>query len=40
MRLDQDDTPQYIGRRRAGISARFSETLEQTAEFDFGGKAP
>jgi N-acyl homoserine lactone hydrolase len=40
MRLDEDGTPQYIGRRRAGISAWFSETLEQTTEFDFGGNAP
>jgi hypothetical protein len=40
MRLDEDGTPHYIGQRRAGISAWFSETLEQTTEFDFGGQAP
>jgi N-acyl homoserine lactone hydrolase len=40
MRLDADGNPRYIGQRAAGISAWFSETLEQTTEFDFGGKAP
>jgi hypothetical protein len=38
MRLDADGNRRYIGQRAAGI--RFSETLEQTTEFDFGGKAP
>jgi N-acyl homoserine lactone hydrolase len=40
MRLDENGIPHYIGRRIAGISAWFSETLEQTTEFDFGAKAP
>jgi N-acyl homoserine lactone hydrolase len=38
MQLDDAGKPQYIGQRIAGISAWFSETLEQTTEFDFGGK--
>jgi N-acyl homoserine lactone hydrolase len=40
MRLDEHGTPHYIGQRVAVISAWFSETLEQTTEFDFGGQAP
>ena len=40
MRLDEDGIPRYIGQRVAGISAWFSETLEQTTEFDLGGRAP
>jgi glyoxylase-like metal-dependent hydrolase (beta-lactamase superfamily II) len=40
MRLDDNGTPHYVGQRTAGISAWFSETLEQTTEFDFGDKAP
>jgi N-acyl homoserine lactone hydrolase len=40
MRLDADGNPRYIGQRAAGISAWFSETLEQTTEFDLGGRAP
>jgi N-acyl homoserine lactone hydrolase len=40
MRLDENGAPHYIGHRIAGISAWFSETLEQTTQFDFGGKAP
>jgi glyoxylase-like metal-dependent hydrolase (beta-lactamase superfamily II) len=37
MRLDDNGTPHYVGKRTAGISAWFSETLEETTEFDFGG---
>jgi glyoxylase-like metal-dependent hydrolase (beta-lactamase superfamily II) len=40
MRLDEDGIPRYIGQRVAGISAWFSETLEQTTEFDFAAKTP
>jgi N-acyl homoserine lactone hydrolase len=34
MRLDADGTPRYVGKRVAGISAWFSETLEHTTDFD------
>jgi len=35
MKLDEYGSPKYIGERRAGISAWFAETLEQTTEFNF-----
>lgn len=34
MRLDAAGRPEYIGQRRAGIAAWFSEDLEVMAEFD------
>lgn len=37
MRLDDTGKPVYVGKRTAGISAWFSETLEDTTEFDLGG---
>lgn len=39
MTLDQNGRPAYVGERQAGISAWFSETLEQTAEFKLEDKA-
>lgn len=37
MRLDAKGQPVYIGERRAGITAWFGETLEQTTHFDMSG---
>ena len=34
MRLDDSGRPEYLGERRAGISAWFSERLEMVREFD------
>ena len=34
MKLDQSGTPIYLGERRAGISAWFAETLEETSQFN------
>jgi hypothetical protein len=34
MRLDAAGRPEYIGQRRAGIAAWFSEELEVMQEFD------
>ena len=34
MRLDDNGAPVYIAERKAGISAWFAETLEQTTTFD------
>jgi N-acyl homoserine lactone hydrolase len=34
MRLDEESRPVYIGERRAGIEAWFSETLGETTRFD------
>ena len=34
MQLDASGKPVYVGERRAGISAWFAETLEETSEFD------
>ena len=34
MRLDATGRPEYIGQRRAGIKAWFTEDLEVMAEFD------
>lgn len=39
MRLDENGKPTYVGERRAGISAWFGETLEDTTEFDMSGPA-
>lgn len=35
MRLDDAGNPVYVGERRAGISAWFGESLEETTEFNF-----
>jgi len=37
MRLDAEGQPEYLGTRRAGIEAWFSETLESTTFFDLTG---
>ncbi len=37
MQLDAKEQPVYIGERRAGITAWFGETLEQTTHFDMSG---
>ncbi len=37
MRLDAEGQPEYQGKRRAGIEAWFSETLESTTFFDLTG---
>lgn len=37
MRLDERGQPVYLGERKAGISAWFAETLEQTTLFDMSG---
>ena len=34
MKLDESATPVFVGERRVGISAWFSETLEQTTDFN------
>jgi glyoxylase-like metal-dependent hydrolase (beta-lactamase superfamily II) len=34
MRLDERGRPVYIGERKAGISAWFDETMEDTTRFD------
>jgi hypothetical protein len=34
MRLDAQGRPEYVGQRRAGIRAWFSEDLEVMEEFD------
>jgi glyoxylase-like metal-dependent hydrolase (beta-lactamase superfamily II) len=39
MRLDDNGQPVYVGARKAGISAWFGETLEDTTTFDMGGSA-
>ncbi|MCK8786838.1 MBL fold metallo-hydrolase [Roseomonas sp. NAR14] len=36
MQLDAEGRPQYVGQRRAGISAWFDEDLAVTREFDIG----
>jgi hypothetical protein len=37
MRLDERGEPVYLGERKAGISAWFGETLEDTTVFDMSG---
>lgn len=37
MTLDESGTPAYVGERRAGISAWFAQTLDQTTDFPFAG---
>ncbi|WP_426524163.1 MBL fold metallo-hydrolase [Bradyrhizobium sp. McL0615] len=37
MRLDERGQPVYIGERKAGISAWFGETMEDTTLFDISG---
>jgi glyoxylase-like metal-dependent hydrolase (beta-lactamase superfamily II) len=37
MRLDASGRPAYVGRRRAGISAWFAETLDEATDFDMSG---
>jgi N-acyl homoserine lactone hydrolase len=39
MTLDQSGRPAYVGERQAGISAWFSETLEETTEFKLEDQA-
>lgn len=39
MRLDDGGAPVYTAKRRAGISAWFAETLQDTTMFDFAGAA-
>ncbi len=39
MKLDEKSLPVYVGERRAGISAWFSETLEQTTNFNLDEQA-
>jgi len=37
MRLDVDGKPQYIGERKAGIAAWYSESIRTTSTFDLSG---
>lgn len=39
MKLDGNGVPKYVGERRAGISAWFAETLEQTTDFNLDERA-